>query len=111
MKNKLALTLLVFIGLSSATNSSQAYAQQGSLNSRIILSAPSDTAAKANKNSTDMSSSYSDIMNDPLINSTLNSFGNMMQGMNGASCDAQERMKQQVDYIKQQSKYSEGNGE
>lgn len=107
MKHLFLLTLLIFVGTSSIAYCAQTTSDKGTLGSKINLIQPGTAAARANKNGS-ISSPYSEIMNDPIINSTLNGFGNMMQGMSGGSYSAQERTKQQMDYAQQQSKYSEG---
>lgn len=99
---KFILILFVFCGFSLIC-----YGE--SLQSRIIggkiywqNSSPSAVAAQANKNSSFNPPPYSAIMQDPMINSALNSYGNMLQGGNTNSYNAMEQQKQQMDYSKQQ---------
>lgn len=66
---------------------------------------PSSVANKANKNSSFNSAPYSAIMQDPIINSTLNGYSNLIQGINGGSYSPLEMQKQQMDYSMQQTEF------
>jgi len=101
---KLLLALSIIIGISSINNCSAA---QTSIIKKINLAGPSSVAEKANKDSTFGSSPCSEVLNDPIINSALGGFGNMLQGMNGNALNVQEQAKQQMDYAKQQANFSE----
>jgi len=81
---------------------SQASFAQEFIGSKIKLQDPSDVSAKANGSSSSFSSPYSEMFQNPMINSTLQGMGNMMQGYNNDSRGVQEQVKQQMDYAKQQ---------
>lgn len=104
---KIIMALSFFIWFSVVSNCNSEDFRSKIINNRINLSDPRAVAAEANKNS-GISSQYSEVLQDPLINSTLNSMGAMMQGSTGGAYDQQEQMKRQLDYAKQQSTYSEG---
>lgn len=55
-------------------------------------------AAKANQNSAYSSQS---IFQDPMLNSVINGYSNMLQGATGNSYNPQEQQKQQLDYTRQ----------
>lgn len=65
-------------------------------------SSPSAVAAQANKINSFNPPPYAGIMQDPMVNSVLNGYGNMIQGMNNNSYNAVEQQKQQRDFSKQQ---------
>lgn len=66
-------------------------------------SSPSSVAAKANQMSSFNPSPYSAITQDPMMNSVLNGYGTMLQGVNNNySYNAVEQQKQQLDFSKQQ---------
>lgn len=100
------LILSVFLGFSSI-NGCYSLESRNTLGGRINLAGPNSVAEKANQNASSLSSPYSDMLQNPLVNSTLNSFGTMMQGATGGSYNAGEQAKQQLDYAKQQSNYKE----
>lgn len=78
---------------------------QGNLSSKINLSGAGSVAAKANSESSFGSSPFSNMMQDPMMQGMLNGYYSTMQGMTGASYQAQEQQKQQMDYAKQQTNY------
>lgn len=102
---KFILILFVLFGVSSMS-----YANflddQNSYGPKLNLSGADDVAAKANKSSPGISSPFGGILQDPMMNSTLNGMGNMLQGATGGSYSATEQSKQQLEYAKQQADYS-----
>lgn len=100
MKNLKILVLIICFGLSSV-----AYGEtfkKGGIN--LSGYSPSSVAAQANGED-DMDSSLSGVGNDPYMNSMMNGFSNMLQGMTGCSYSMQEQQKQQMEYVKQQAEY------
>lgn len=65
-------------------------------------SSPSSVAAKANQMQSFNPPPYAGVMQDPMVNSVLNGYGNMIQGINNNSYNAVEQQKQQRDFSKQQ---------
>jgi len=94
--SNIGFVLLVFLCFSQAGFS------QELIGSKIKLQDTSDISARANKGSASFSSSYSEVFQNPLMNSTMQSFGNMLQGGNVDSRAVIEQTKQQADYAKQQ---------
>lgn len=94
---KIALVLLSLFCVSSATFA------QGSLNSRINLQSTRDISAKANS-AGGYGTEASEVLSDPVVNSALNGFANMLQGGNMNFYSAEEQRKQQGDYSRQQIK-------
>ena len=80
---------------------------QSKFSSHINLQGTNDISARANKNSSPFDGSYSPIMHDPMINSAMQGFGNMMQGCNVDARMMQEQSKMQMDYAKQQMNNAE----
>lgn len=68
---------------------------------------PSSIAKKANENSSFNSPPYSAIMQDPIVNSTLNGYSNLIQGINNCPYSPFELQKQQMDYSMQQTELPE----
>lgn len=63
---------------------------------------PDSIAAKANKYSSFNPPPYAGILQDPVVNSTLGGYGNMIRGMDHNSYSAIEQQKEQADFSKQQ---------
>lgn len=97
--------LFCFAQMSYAEGSSL----QSKLNTTMKLqySTPNSVAEQANKMPS-CSSPYSEVFNDPLVNSMLGSYSNMMQGASGGIYSPQEQQKQQLDYAKQQTNNDDG---
>lgn len=79
---------------------------QKNLESKVNISDADSIVERANKNYNSVSSPYSEIFQNPLINSTLNDYGNMLQGVTGGGYSQDEMSKQQLDYARQQMENS-----
>lgn len=93
---RMCLVLFILMGVSLTGFA------QGTLSSKVNLQAPSDVSSQANRSSGFGSDS---VFNNPLINSSLNGYSNMIQGASGNLNNFysnQEQMKQQGEYAKQQ---------
>lgn len=100
MKSKIIISLFIasFISLNCYAASSDVQSFQNKLQS-IKVETPGSISAQANQYN---SSFYSEFASNPLLNSTMNGYSNMIQGMTGASYNMQEQVKQQMDYTRQQ---------
>jgi len=98
---KMLLVLTALICLSST-----AYADtknfQKTLENKVNLSGTDSVAAKANSAQYSVSSPYSELLQNPLVNSALTGYGSMIQGASGGSYSADEQSKQQLEYARQQ---------
>ena len=101
---RIGLILFVFICFSSAGFCDN-LSSQSKFSSKINLQGASVISAKANGNSSFSSPSASPFQ-DPIVNSMLQGYGNMLQGGNTDARAVQEQAKQQLDYAKQQMQYA-----
>lgn len=79
----------------SFNNNQSAFAKR--LN--MVGSSQESVVERANR---DYASGPFGLVNDPLMNSAIGGYYNMMQGMSGGAYNAQEMQRQQADYVKQQ---------
>lgn len=98
MKQKFLTTILILFACANL-----AYcAQGGNLQGKIQLQDSSDVVNKINNGSLD--SPYMDMMNNPMMNSMMNSMNAFQSGANG-NFQQMEQVKQQAEYAKQQANY------
>ena len=104
MKSNFLLALSLFLSVSTI-GYCETSSFQKKLNS-IKLTGPSDISKKANESPTaSVSSPYSEVASDPLVNSIINGYGYMMQGATGGTFNTQEQTKQHLDYTRQSIQY------
>lgn len=104
MKKIFIITILSILSAVPFCFAQEGPARGGSL--KWTPSTPDAISKKANSKE-GVTSPYSGILQDPMINSTIGGMGNMLQGVSGSAYDAQEQTKRQLDYTKQQMKYSD----
>lgn len=111
---KILTILTVFICFSHAGNciennqsKSNFLSTQSKYSTRLNLKDASSVANQANRNPSVYCPEGSELMNDPFMNSAINSMGAMMQGMTNGSYSAAEQQRQQTDYARQQMEFSQ----
>jgi len=106
MKSKKIILALSFFLCINSIGYCDTSSFQKKLNS-IKLTDPHSISKRANESpNASISSEYSEITSDPIVNSMINSYGYMMQGASGGSFNPQEQARQQMDYTKQKIQYA-----
>lgn len=70
--------------------------------SKLKLKDASSISEQANSNPAFEASPFSEALQNPFINATLNGYTNMVQGINNCPTNYQEQQKMQNDYTRQQ---------
>ncbi len=96
---KMFLALLVFVSFSSLCYGDTVTSPASKLHFKGAT--PDSVVNKANQTPALAPHSPS-IFQDPMVNSMLGGYGNMIQGTTGGSYSAEEMRRQQMDYAKQQ---------
>lgn len=91
------LTLLIFLIILGTNHT---FASQGALKWKPTTT---DTLLNKANMQPSVSSPYGEILNDPMINSAINGYANMIQGATGGTYNSVERERLQTDYAKQQT--------
>lgn len=97
---KIIIALIVFVGFSSICYGDSIHSSGGKIH--FQCSTPDSVVNKANQ-APSLSSPFPSILQDPMVNSMLGGYSNMMQGTTGTSYSAEELRRQQMDYAKQQA--------
>lgn len=95
------LILTILVCSTASCNAESFNCNQSAFANRLNVagSTPESVAERANR---DYASGSAGLIQDPLMNSALGGYYNMMQGATGNSYNAQEMQRQQADYVKQQ---------
>jgi hypothetical protein len=110
MKNGIGLLLLILTGFSLTCYGENLNYQNKGGKLHLQGADPSSVAAKANQETSLHSSPFSEALQDPIVNSMMGGYSNMIQGMTGASYNPTEQQKQAADYAKQNAS-TKGNDE
>ncbi|MDD3437591.1 MAG: hypothetical protein PHC64_10610 [Candidatus Gastranaerophilales bacterium] len=99
MKYKSLFLFFILICFSLNCNAESADGNPKNMIKKIKISTPDSISQQANKYTT--GPTYDGEIS-PIVNSTLNGFGNMIQSMNGGYYGGEEQVRHQMDYARQQ---------